>query len=108
MGLLPILFDKLNLNKKINKSYLKKKSLFSQSLFLSNNSDRKDYEKTPEFKKKELYTKTIIVGGLEAKHSLENLEFLIGKQTFNEGNGDLLNEGANISNMDSMIENKKV
>jgi hypothetical protein len=92
MGVLPIIFDKCNFNKKINKTFLKKKSLFSQSLFLT--SDKRDYDKTPEFKKKELYTKTIIVGGLEAKNSLENLEFLIGRQTLTETAVDLLGEAA--------------
>jgi len=108
MGLLPLLFDKCKINKQINKSYIKKKSIFTQSSFLNNNNtDSRDFDKTPEFKKKELYTKTIIVGGVEEKQSLENLEFLIGKQTYNEGNGDLINEGVNISNRDSVLENTK-
>lgn len=107
MGLLPILFDKCKINKQINKSLIKKKSIFTQSSFLNNNPDSRDFDKTPEYKKKELYTKTIIVGGVEAKQSLENLEFLIGKHTYNEGNGDLMNEGVNISNMDSVLENTK-
>jgi hypothetical protein len=113
MGLLPILFDKCKINKQINKSLKRGKSIFAQSSFLNdNNMDSKYYEKldkTPEYKKKELYTKTILVGGVEAKQSLENLEFLIGKQTYNEGNGDIMNEneGVNISNMDSILENNK-
>ena len=82
LGWLPVFFDKCGLNKKINKKFLKRKSLFTQSLF----SFQNDVDHYPPYiKNRELYSKTIIVGGLEAKNSLENLEFLIGQQTLNDG-----------------------
>jgi len=82
MGVLPLLFDKCNFNRKIHKAFLKKKSLFQRSLFSMSKNDNVDL---PNYiKNKELYSKSIIVGDFEAKNSLENLEFIIGKQTLEE------------------------
>ena len=88
MGWLPILYDKCKLNKRINKTFLQKKSLFTQSLFsISDNKFESQEDSLPDYiKNKKLYSKTILVGGLETKNSLENLEFLIGKQTLVEPN----------------------
>ena len=88
--MLPLVFEKCKLNRHINRSYLKKKSLFTQSLFSFNMSKDDHIANLPSYiKNKELYNKSIIVGGLEAKRSLENLEFIMGKQTLTENNNEL-------------------
>ena len=84
LGFLPLLFEKMNLNKSYFNKLQKKPSLFTQSLFSIYNSKEDNY---PNYiKNKELYSKSIIVGGVEAKRSLENLEFIMGKQTLTDQN----------------------
>ncbi len=84
LGLVPFIFEKCNLNRRIHKNLYKKKSLFTQSLF-SYNPQRENEEDFPNYiKNKKLYSKTILVGGVEAKRSLENLDFIMGKQTMTD------------------------
>jgi hypothetical protein len=82
LGLVPFIFEKCNLNLHIHKNFYKKKSLFTQSLFSYNPQREDDFPKY--LKNKDLYSKTILVGGVEAKGSLENLEFIMGKQTLTD------------------------
>lgn len=83
MGWLPIIFEYCHLNKRLNYEYKKKPTLFSHSYLLYN--DEK-ISNARENEKKKLYSETILVENLEAKHSLENLDFLYGRQTLVDAN----------------------
>ena len=87
MGFIPLLFQKLNLNKN-TKPLMKSKSLLFSSSILS-------YKKGGDFKSTEnisqdkemrnnLYSQSILVGGVDPKTKDDRLEFLLSKQTYNQ------------------------
>jgi hypothetical protein len=93
MGWLPLIFDRLKMNKHDTFNIMQKKSLFTRSLFsYVRKSNKKDNQnianniaqkpKYNDIKNRELFNRSIIVGGLESLKD-DNMEFLV-KQTREE------------------------
>lgn len=85
------------MNKKVNKKLIKKKSLFTSSMFtfvkvkslVTDDNTSYDSENREDSKDR-IYKKSIIVGGVDTKKE-ENLEFLLSNQTLPENDNLKLN-----------------
>lgn len=87
MGFIPLLFQKLKLNQN-PRVHLKSKSLLFSSSILSykkgNDFKSADNLMQDKLKKNNLYSQSILVGGVDPKTKDDRLEFLLSKQTYNQ------------------------
>lgn len=97
MGYIPLLFHKIRLNQNITPLKKTKSLLFSSSILsygkgedfritdnvLQNKDFRKDLNNTKE-NRKDLYIRSILVGGVDPKTKDDRLEFLLSKETYNQ------------------------
>jgi hypothetical protein len=66
---------------------------FSNTTDFENNEGENKKNAPPDYlKNRQIYSKTILVGGFETKQTQENLEFLLGKNTLIDDNPELAND----------------
>jgi len=85
MGYIPLLFQKLRLNK-ISEQNVTKSLLFSSSILSLKKAE--DFKKSDDPSsgrdiRKNIYRQSILVGGVDPKTKDDRLEFLLSKETYN-------------------------
>ena len=97
MGYIPLFFHKIKLNQNITPQKKTKSLLFSSSILsfdkggdfritddgLQNKDPRRDTVITKD-NRKDLYIRSILVGGVDPKTKDDRLEFLLSKETYNQ------------------------